>query len=476
MYLKNNQQHHESLNMGLKGWPNGPVVATDTTLFHMEKHVSYWLRCLRSPLPTQYTSNDSNRITLAFFVISALDLLGALFTRTTLAEREEWINWVYHCQHPSGGFRGFPATDFGERRNEDNAVWDPANLPATYFALSTLCVLRDDLSRVDKKQCLRWLRSVQRSDGSFGELLGPNGDVEGGNDTRYGYCAMGTRWILRASVFGEVEGEPDVDVDKLMACVRKAEVGNLILQRAFCRSALQRAFANLQVRPTMEEYRKRRFMKLMVSDISRPVGRCAKGITAGFTYCAVAALSFVERLPTRTAVNPLLHNIDKKSGLTSVESTIRWLLSRLTTFVDEPDDDSDDDSVSSLNGFVGDGFNGDHTTSSDSPFLSTHSQTAFSSLEEDSEPDMPIPVDPHFESLSTQYTGLNGRANKIADTCYAFWVGGALDVSTCVLQHCNYTKHQILTPSDPRQPTPIRLHAYPPLPPRQNATSHRRIR
>ena len=31
----------------------------------------------------------------------------------------------------------------------------------------------------------------------------------------------------------------------------------------------------------------------------------------------------------------------------------------------------------------------------------------------------------HFE---LNWTGFNGRCNKIADTCYAFWVGGALAV------------------------------------------------
>lgn len=29
----------------------------------------------------------------------------------------------------------------------------------------------------------------------------------------------------------------------------------------------------------------------------------------------------------------------------------------------------------------------------------------------------------------TDTVGVNGRCNKIADTCYVFWVGGALDVS-----------------------------------------------
>ena len=29
------------------------------------------------------------------------------------------------------------------------------------------------------------------------------------------------------------------------------------------------------------------------------------------------------------------------------------------------------------------------------------------------------------------YVGVNGRCNKVADTCYTFWVGGSLGVSLC---------------------------------------------
>lgn len=83
-----------------------------------------------------------------------------------------------------------------------------------------------------------------------------------------------------------------------------------------------------------------------------------------------------------------------------------------------------------MNAYENDGTNGNSTSSSDLPFLNMQSQSLQSPVDENCEPDLPIPVDPHFDSLSVQYTGMNGRANKIADTCYAFWVGGALDVST----------------------------------------------
>ena len=114
-----------------------------------------------------------------------------------------------------------------ERAQEGSEVWDPANVPATYFALAALCVLRDDLSRVDRRGCLAWLRRMQRPDGSFGQTLGEDGAVEGGMDTRFGYCAMVTRWILRGEIDGDVEGVPDVDVEALVRCIRGSEVGTL---------------------------------------------------------------------------------------------------------------------------------------------------------------------------------------------------------------------------------------------------------
>lgn len=201
-------------------------IATDSPLFHKEKHVSYWLRCLRSPLPHQYTSTDANRMTLAFFTVAALDLLGVLVTRTTEEERKGYADWVYACQHPEGGFRGFPATEIdGSGRSGEGMDWNPATTPATYFALSTLCILSDDFSRVNRPATLRWLNKLQRPNGSFGEMLGENNEILGGNDTRFGYCSMVARWILRGNLEGEVEGVPDIRVDEFVSCVRAAEVG-----------------------------------------------------------------------------------------------------------------------------------------------------------------------------------------------------------------------------------------------------------
>ena len=124
----------------------------------------------------------------------------------------------------------WPGTDFGGRANVANAKWDPANVPATYFALAALLVLGDDFKRVRRRQTLQWLRSMQRADGSFGETL-VNGRIEGGRDPRYGYCATGVRYVLRGTKHGvlNIEGHEvqDIDVDAFVRCVRAAEVGTL---------------------------------------------------------------------------------------------------------------------------------------------------------------------------------------------------------------------------------------------------------
>lgn len=164
---------------------------------------------------------------LAFFIISALDLLGAWDSVTNENERNEYVNWIYHCQHPMGGFRMWPGTDFGALAGPENAKWDPANVPATYFALAALLIVGDDLQRVNRRKTLDWLRKMQRDDGSFGETL-IDGCIEGGMDPRFGYCATGARRILRGCSDGPLTIDgiaiDDIDTDALVRCVQQSEV------------------------------------------------------------------------------------------------------------------------------------------------------------------------------------------------------------------------------------------------------------
>jgi len=204
---------------------------TDTLTFNKPRHIKYWLRCLKTHLPTAYQANDSTRMTLACFTISALDLLGALETSTSADERAAYIDWIYRCQHPNGGFRGFTGADPGRLRSERNECWDPANLAATFFALATLIMLGNDLKRVKKRGCLRWLRSLQLEDGSFGEANGEYGKVSGGGDVRFGYCAASVRWVLsRVSDADAVGQEEDINVEALAKSITSLQVGDLSLR------------------------------------------------------------------------------------------------------------------------------------------------------------------------------------------------------------------------------------------------------
>jgi geranylgeranyl transferase type-1 subunit beta len=197
------------------------AASSDLPALNKPRHVKYWLRCLKTFLPGPYLSMDSNRTLIAAFTVSALDLLSGLDGAISAEERTGYVDWLYSCQVPSGGFRGSPSHSLQDQWNEQNAAWDPANVPATSFALTTLILLGDDLSRVKRKECLEWIRQLQRPDGSFGEILGENGAMVGKSDPRLAYCAVMIRWFLGGGLEGDVE---DIRVDDLVRWLQTLEV------------------------------------------------------------------------------------------------------------------------------------------------------------------------------------------------------------------------------------------------------------
>ncbi|KAH0543503.1 hypothetical protein FGG08_002171 [Glutinoglossum americanum] len=361
MAVEDSQNSAPALNMTL----------VDPPTLHRDRHINYWLRCLKSLLPTVYTHNDSNRMTLAFFIISALDVLGILHTHTSASERDGWIDWIYKCQLARGGFRGFPGADFGSQGSAENEIWDPANLAATFFALSTLVVIGDGLERVRRMEGLEWLQRLQREDGSFGELLGEGGKIEGARDMRICYMATGVRWILRGKVEGGKSTNDvvkDIDVDSLVRFINSSEV------------AYDHGIGES---PSHEAH-------------------------AGMTYCGIGALSFLNRLPEslrdtksetqKSGEPPVL------TGLPSLEGTIRWLVDRQTAYFPDEDEEVEEE---------GGGDDVGSATSSQQLSDLEH-ERAVARRANESWPD------------EVKYAGFSGRRNKTADTCYSFWVGGAL--------------------------------------------------
>ncbi|KAL3434755.1 terpenoid cyclases/protein prenyltransferase alpha-alpha toroid [Aspergillus tetrazonus] len=340
-------------------------------VFTKDRHVTFFLRCLKTFLPGLYTSNDSNRMLLAFFIVAGLDLLGALESKTTPEERQGYIEWIYQCQVPSGGFRGFTGTDFGtELRTPENEAWDPANVPSTFFALVILLILGDDLSRVKRMECLKWLRKMQRPNGSFGEVLGPDESVEGGGDLRFCCFAAGTRYILRGKRDTGLDGIEDIDVGKLVAFIVSCQAYD----------------GGMAEGPYCEAH-------------------------SGHTYCAVNTLTFLNRVSDDSWRVPLV-----SPGSHQFESLVRWLVSRQTNELGDEDEDEDDEKEE------------DDVDDSNSPANDVQGLSeAVNELDLNNSIDaLPIILPPGEESL--QWAGFNGRCNKYADTCYSFWNAATLDM------------------------------------------------
>lgn len=223
------------------------------------RHLRYWQRCLRTLLPHQYTANDSTRMTLGCFSVAAADVLAAGPTPTSIippADRKAFRTWVLACQHPGGGFAGAPTHvfprpvysgfDFAQGKPTIGAPGE-ANIAATLFALQLLALLANEpeadgeQSSEDKREgaflgvnrnaTLRWLRRLQREDGSFGEYVsevvdpraagGKRSVIGGGADMRYCYIAAMIRWMLGGG--GSQDGVEGIDVDALVLYMRRGQ-------------------------------------------------------------------------------------------------------------------------------------------------------------------------------------------------------------------------------------------------------------
>lgn len=89
------------------------------------KHTKYFSRCLFL-LPAQATSYDGNRLAIAYFCLSGLDLLGTLdqFVKTEEL-RKEYIEWIYEQVVESGdGFRGSPTFKLCGHEESESHVTD----------------------------------------------------------------------------------------------------------------------------------------------------------------------------------------------------------------------------------------------------------------------------------------------------------------------------------------------------------------
>ncbi|KAF4956860.1 hypothetical protein FGADI_3549 [Fusarium gaditjirri] len=307
-------------------------------LLDKQQHIKYWQRCHKTYLPSPYTAYDSTRLTFACFTISALDILSVPLTH---AERDAIRRWVLSLQHPEGGFCGSSTHALPGQE----AYKGTANIAATFFALVLLGLAADGedearsaFSGVDRVRLLRWLKGLQRKDGSFGQILW-DGEIVGGRDMRHSYLASCIRWMLRGDAKEGDEGwVEDLNVDEMIAHIKRGQT----YDGGMAESSQHESHA-------------------------------------GYAYCAIGALSLLDRPLDSTSPHPPEEAL--KRGVPDREELLHFLASRPFAYLakEEEEDEVEENFLESKAG-----------------------------------------------ELDLGHIGFNGRWNKKADTCYCWWVGGTL--------------------------------------------------
>lgn len=336
------------------------------------RHLRYWQRCLRTLLPHHYTSMDSTRLSIGFFIICSIDLLTPPATPSspslpllTPTDRARLRRWVLTCQHPLGGFTASPTHNLPPHLAAADGHAN-AHIGGTYFALLLLALLAPDddaasaFAGVDRAGTLHWLRRLQRaSDGSFGETV-VDGAVAGGKDMRYSYLAAAVRWMLRGESLPDSHPDfvPDIDVPALVAHIRRGQT----YDGGFAESAAHESHA-------------------------------------GYGYCAVAALALLDRAQRLGGDDSAAMRM-VEAGVPDRGKFVAWLASRQFAWEEEDDGGEED---------------GEDKDEEEDPETANF-RLADLALANDAAGAVP------------QFIGFNGRCNKVADTCYTWWALGSLDV------------------------------------------------
>lgn len=278
--------------------------------FIYEKHVNYLLNSFKkSSSGTPLDVTEAHRLSSLFFVVSGLDLLGALDSRLSVTDKENIIEWVYSYQvdvdrvkipdycddyiedistnnastlikttdkfdsncNKKVGHSGFRATSV----IDSDIPLDCGIISMTYCALATLVILGDDLKRVDRNSIIAGIRHIQLLDGSFKPSV-----LGGESDMRLVYCAVAVSQLL--------DDWSGIDKDKCAKFIKDS-------------LSYEGAFAQC---PGAEAH-------------------------GGSTYCALASLKLMSKL--EDTLNQ--HEIDR---------LIRWCLNRIDNgFSGRPNKDQD---------------------------------------------------------------------------------------------------------------------------------------
>eukprot|EP00117_Sycon_ciliatum_P019351 scpid54811/ scgid17568/ Geranylgeranyl transferase type-1 subunit beta; Geranylgeranyl transferase type I subunit beta; Type I protein geranyl-geranyltransferase subunit beta len=368
---------------------NGENGDDDLTL---KKHVKFFLRTL-ALIPQDHEKLDSTRVTLAYFALSALDLLGNLHKAyRSDTERQQLIDWIYSYQvlpdkdEPSSnfrqcGFRGSSANgvpfNTSQADQSDGCWYDCSHIAATYASLAMLVILGDDLSRVNRQAVLAGVGAQQLKDGSFSALM-----VESESDLRFAYCACAICYMLN--------DWSTIDRAGLLDFIRRSR-------------SYEGAFGQ---GPGLECH-------------------------GGSTFCAIAALSLLGDLkappPPPSSAPSFSSSPSSPSCLSSTSPSSSPCSSPSTAPASQQTATTTTTTAATT---TTPGVEGPLQT------LMENTRLAEGQTADCPAPSLALPSSSLFSvqqvrqlqrwCLQRQQTGYNGRPNKATDTCYSFWLGASL--------------------------------------------------
>lgn len=166
-----------------------PPPPPSPAFFERDRHVMF-LQMMYQLLPYQYQTQEINRLTLAYFVISGLHLLQSLHS----IDKDAVADWVLSFQaRPrvkgeinNGQFYGFHGSRTSQFPPDDNGilVHNGSHLASTYCALAILKIIGYDFANIDSESILTSMRNLQQPDGSFMPI-----HTGAETDLRFIYCA-----------------------------------------------------------------------------------------------------------------------------------------------------------------------------------------------------------------------------------------------------------------------------------------------
>eukprot|EP00262_Sarcandra_glabra_P015816 TRINITY_DN496_c0_g6_i1.p1 TRINITY_DN496_c0_g6~~TRINITY_DN496_c0_g6_i1.p1 ORF type:complete len:432 (-),score=56.79 TRINITY_DN496_c0_g6_i1:286-1581(-) len=168
----------------------------DEKSFERDRHVCF-MEMMYHMIPSHYQEQEINHLTLAYFVISGLDILSAL----DRVDKDQVVNWVLSFQAHSrknaelenGQFYGFHGSRSSQFLAEDTRVLhlNGSHLASTYSALSILKMVGYNLSSIDSKSILISMKNLQQPDGSFMPI-----HIGAEKDLRFVFCAAAVCFML----------------------------------------------------------------------------------------------------------------------------------------------------------------------------------------------------------------------------------------------------------------------------------------